>query len=381
MNSEPVDLIIYKVSQRCNLDCTYCYVFNMGDDSWLDRPALSSKRVSAELGRKIRSHCIKHSKRDITVELHGGEPLLLGKRRFREQIAEIRLGAAPVNVSFCLQTNGLLLDQEWLELFEHEKIPFSVSLDGPPSVGDKNRIYPNSSGSTLDLLKKILQLKSASLLYDKLCQGYLCVIDPTSDGGEVYQWFVNSGFYKFDFLVPDGNFVESSISAENMYLLEEFLISAFDQWYASVGEAPRVRFFEHAVSSILGGQNTLDSFGADISSICVLESDGELGTHDVLRICDQKNKPEPLNIFDHELSDLQRAFDYQEVQKLASKCLNCDNLKSCGGGYLPHRFDGESFQNPSYYCEPLNNFFDHVRRKIGSSIQSSNPATAAISTH
>jgi uncharacterized protein len=341
----------------------------MGDESWRSRPALSSNRVSEELGKKIRSHCIAFSKDSLTVELHGGEPLLLGKRRFQEQIRAIRKNASPIEVSFCLQTNGLLLDQEWLDIFKRENIPFSVSLDGPPSIADRNRIYPDSSGSTLDLLKKIHCLKSAGTLFDSLCQGYLCVIDPKSNGKQVYQWFVDAGFTKFDFLIPDGNFVNSSVAPEEMHFLEDFLISAFDQWYSTVGVAPQVRMFEHAVSSILGGKNNLDSFGADISSICVVESDGELGTHDVLRICDQKNYSEPLNIFDHEISELHGAFDYENIQELSVKCQKCEVLASCGGGYLPHRFDGNGFQNPSYYCGTLYNFFDHVRSKVDASLQ------------
>ena len=31
---EYINEFIVKVSSRCNLNCTYCYEYNLGDDSW-----------------------------------------------------------------------------------------------------------------------------------------------------------------------------------------------------------------------------------------------------------------------------------------------------------------------------------------------------------
>jgi len=31
--------VVYKVAERCNINCTYCYYFNMGEDTALTRPA------------------------------------------------------------------------------------------------------------------------------------------------------------------------------------------------------------------------------------------------------------------------------------------------------------------------------------------------------
>jgi molybdenum cofactor biosynthesis enzyme MoaA len=42
-----LDWIVLKVTQRCNLNCDYCYVYNRGDDSWRGRPAFISDAVVA----------------------------------------------------------------------------------------------------------------------------------------------------------------------------------------------------------------------------------------------------------------------------------------------------------------------------------------------
>ena len=40
---------VLKVVSRCNLNCSYCYVYNKGDSTWRTRPVLmiGAKRVSA----------------------------------------------------------------------------------------------------------------------------------------------------------------------------------------------------------------------------------------------------------------------------------------------------------------------------------------------
>ncbi len=41
--------IVFKVVERCNINCSYCYYFNMGNSSALSRPP----KVSVETARSI----------------------------------------------------------------------------------------------------------------------------------------------------------------------------------------------------------------------------------------------------------------------------------------------------------------------------------------
>ena len=36
---------VLKVVSRCNLNCTYCYVYNKGDATWKDRPVVMREDV------------------------------------------------------------------------------------------------------------------------------------------------------------------------------------------------------------------------------------------------------------------------------------------------------------------------------------------------
>ena len=72
-----IDTVLLKVASRCNLDCSYCYVYNMGDESWRAMPKRmtpdTQERVAAQLGRLFVAQ-----RHPFAVVLHGGEPLLLG---------------------------------------------------------------------------------------------------------------------------------------------------------------------------------------------------------------------------------------------------------------------------------------------------------------
>lgn len=54
----------------------------------------------------------------------------------------------------------------------------------------------------------------------------------------------------------------------------------------------------------------------------------------------------------------------EEVQRPAGDCLACPQFPSCGGGHLPHRFDGEGFDNPSLYCEALFGLSERIHRVL-----------------
>ena len=67
---------IVKIASRCNLNCKYCYVYNMGDRTWVSRPAVMEPETIAAMLDKVSAHCIDHEVPHFEFILHGGEPLL-----------------------------------------------------------------------------------------------------------------------------------------------------------------------------------------------------------------------------------------------------------------------------------------------------------------
>lgn len=374
--------VILKVAQRCNLDCTYCYVYNRGDDSWKTRPALISERVVRRLAERIREHCTAYDVRCFTVELHGGEPLLMGKRRMR-RLLEILSETAGVELRFTLQTNGVLLDVEWVELFAEYAVSFGISLDGPPELADRRRLVrKDGSGSTQRVIDNIRRLTAATPHFTALFGGCLCVVDPDSDGAALVDWFAGEGIEAFDFLLPDGNRANPPEGWTGSQPYRRFLLSAFDRWYAMGERAPRIRKFEQMLTGLMGGRVVLDALGGALEQLCVVESDGSIGVSDVARLCGGDFSTDVMTIFDHPLDAHAEGYKLAALQTVSRQCAGCPHLRACGGGYLPHRFDGEGFDNPSLYCEALfavsERMTGHLRRDLPAEMWRAAPAAAAL---
>ena len=75
----PFHTFIWKIASRCNLNCSYCFVYNMADQRWREQPAFMSDAVARQTAARVREHCQKHDKRDVSIVFHGGEPLLGGR--------------------------------------------------------------------------------------------------------------------------------------------------------------------------------------------------------------------------------------------------------------------------------------------------------------
>lgn len=356
--------VILKVAQRCNLDCTYCYVYSRGDDSWMSRPPVISDAVLEQLADRIAQHCEQYGLGGFTVELHGGEPLLIGKRKM-QRVVDILRGRCPYHIRFEMQTNGLLLDREWLELFDRNEISFGISLDGPPEYADQFRIMrSDGSGSTQALLDIVRDLRADGPLFDERFGGFLCVINPEIPGAALVDWFVQNGFDSFDLLLPNGNRANPPQGWTGPESYRRFLLSAFDRWYSLGDKAPQIRKFELMLAGLMGGNVFLDSLGGDLRLLCVVESDGSIGVSDVTRICGGEYSQDILNIFDHRLDAHIAQYRIMEIQRVCQTCRDCEHLASCGGGYLPHRFDGTGFDNPSIYCDALFALSDRMTQML-----------------
>ena len=127
---QPISQLLVKVASRCNIDCSYCYWFR--DAAVYDKPKLMSAEVLHRLLERIEEHVTRHSPIDFPIILHGGEPLLWGIENFH-RIAEACEGISSrtgCDIPIAVTTNGVLIDEEWLNCFEARNISVAISLEG-----------------------------------------------------------------------------------------------------------------------------------------------------------------------------------------------------------------------------------------------------------
>lgn len=117
-------------SEQCNMDCTYCNV-DKHSNEYID---IDHLRVTFQLFRA------RYPGDAIRVDFHGGEPLI----HFDNILLLLEELSCDSNIEFSITTNGLLLKQEHVDIFNQYKVKVTISHDG--LWQDTNR--PLLSGAT-----------------------------------------------------------------------------------------------------------------------------------------------------------------------------------------------------------------------------------------
>jgi uncharacterized protein len=368
----PINTYLLKVASRCNLNCTYCYVYNMGDESYRSQPyRMSSETVSTLLSR-VAIYCSEQGIHEITFIFHGGEPLLAGKDFFHAFVAKATavLGDE-ITPTYALQTNGTQVTTEWLDLFHKLDIHFGISLDGPPSTNDSNRVTHAGAGSYLRV-RQAIDAVLADRRLDNLFGGVLTVINLAADPISIYHHYREIGLRRCDFLLPDGthDHPPPGLSCDGSATpYADWLIAIFDEWFRNEDTALSIRIFEDIIKLLFGPGFGNDALGGGPNGTLVIETDGGIELIDVLKICGPGFTKLGLNIERNAIRDACSAELMQLYQQGASglceRCQACPVVAVCGGGYLPHRYSSISdFANPSVYCRDLMKLITHIRGRV-----------------
>lgn len=177
--------IVLKISERCNINCTYCYFFENRDRSAFGRPPLMTTQISSAFADRIREGFDNGFLSHLQIDFHGGEPLLIGKKRFKSIIENILKLIPEDRVRFCIQTNAMLVDSEWIDLFAEFDVNVGVSLDGPDHIHNQFRIDHLGRPTHSRVMEGINQLIAAWRAKILATLSALVVIQPQSDAVEV----------------------------------------------------------------------------------------------------------------------------------------------------------------------------------------------------
>jgi uncharacterized protein len=366
--------LVIKVASRCNLNCTYCYMYNMGDETYRNQPKVMSDRVAEALITRVYNHCKRHGLTEFAFTFHGGEPMLAGKKFFRRFTAKVNAALLPeINPIFVMQTNGVLLDEEWCRLLGELNINFGISLDGKKEDNDRYRIDHAGRGSYDSIVRGLNTALQSSHIKKK--PGLLSVININSDPVETYEHFKSLGIDAVDFLLPEATHQKrpqrpldpAKRQSETPYA--DWLIGVFDVWFHEPHPKRRIRTFNHLIHSLLGGTFTSDILGDCVNAVLVIETDGGIEAVDALKVCGHGFTKAGTNVLHNELddamqTDLASLYIYSH-SRLSEVCLACPLKDICGGGYLPHRYsEHNGFNNPSVYCRDLVKLIAHMQHAI-----------------
>jgi len=366
---QPISQLLVKVASRCNIDCSYCYWFR--DASVYDKPKLMSDDVLRQLLVRIEEHVAAHALPDFPIVLHGGEPLLWGVEnfhRFAKACAEISW-RRQCEIPIAVTTNGVLIDDDWLDCLEAHDISVAISLDGPAHIHDAQRRTFQGHGTHAAVEQAARKLVSRNIGVIALA-----VCNPAHPPNQYAEFFASCGISNYDIMIPDATVDESPPSIASFYN------GLFDLWLEANRDERKVsiRIIADMITALLGNNSPTEGVGHKPVELCTVMTDGSVEAHDVLRIAGDGFTRTKFNIFEHPIDAVRNEPRWIAARdasiNLCDKCRHCKFMNACGGGYLPHRFSRKNgYDNPSVYCDDLYSMFENMQSVLGDHLYVSKP--------
>ena len=364
----------FKIASRCNLNCSYCYIYNKADSTWRDKPPVMSDEVFDAALQRVRHQTDSTRQRYLLIGFHGGEPCLVGPRRFDAWCGKARevLHRIP-ELDLCIQTNGTLLDEEWAGVFRRHQVNVGVSVDGPKQIHDAFRIDHQGQGSYEQVKRGLATMSDAGIPFT-----ILCVIPLGADPLAVHRHFVETlRCTHVTYLLPlyTHDTIGPVLSRYGPTPCADFLIPIFDEWWFNNTTDVTVGNFKNMVRLILGGKSRMETIGNTPPSYVFINTDGGLECTDTLRVCEDGLVQMKLNVREVGFDAIQQADSMHktaifEGMPLPRGCRACAERDTCAGGYLPHRYShSNGFDNPSVWCADLLKIFGHLRERLAVSAE------------
>jgi len=368
-----ISCFLFKVASRCNLNCDYCYVYQHADQNWKNLPKIISNHHIQLFAKRLAEYIAENALETVTIVFHGGEPLLAGVDKIVEIINRVKLECPKkTHFDFCLQTNGVLLNEKNLALLIDNSVSISLSLDGPQVVNDLHRLRHNKKSSFKGVENAFHLLKK----FPKNFSGVISVIDPLTDPDLILSFFSELKPPSLDFLLPDANHVTPPKHRDlKPDIYEKWLIKAFDLWFDQYPDLP-IRFFDTLLNSIAGLPSQTDAFGFGDISLLSIETDGSYHDLDVLKITNDKATALDLTMDNASISQAASSKKIEahrrllRLEGLSKTCKSCKVVDICGGGAVPHRYSSQGFSNPTVYCQEMIKLIEHAKAKIMQQIDS-----------
>lgn len=361
------------VGAACNMRCRYCYYTEKADVLPTDGRGLMSE---ATLERYIRDYLHAQTAPTAQFVWHGGEPLLRPLSFYRRAMTLQRAYGRGYAIENVLQTNGLLLSDEWCEFLRDNHWLVGVSIDGSERQHDTYRRTIGGEPTHARVVEAIRRLQRHGVEWNAMATVNAA---NASEPVEFYRFFRDMGcrYLQFTPVVErfrrtadghtrlasygeDGTLAPYSVTPEAW---GAFLCGVFDEW--ARGDVGRVfvQMFDATLAGYVGEEPSLCCLGTRCGHAAALEHNGDLYP------CDHFVFPAYRlgNIHRHTITELMlspRARDFAAIKtrNLPGECLGCEFLRLCHVECPRNRFalspSGEPHMN--YLCPGYRRFFAYT---------------------
>jgi uncharacterized protein len=359
--------VVLKVAERCNLACRYCYYYFQEYDGNRN-PAFITDAVMDEFPRFMARSADELNVQQLNVALHGGEPLLMKKDRFEELCRKLREAVEPkVRLRIAMQTNGVLVDEEWIDLIAKYKIGVGVSLDGSRPQHNSLRVDHAGRG-TYDACVKGLKLLQAAANQGRIQPVGVLAVIPNKDSDKALEHLiVDLGMQSPNLNFPRDGWDSPGLAAWNSSLAShrKMVRYALDNHVY-----PKFHYIRGLTDVLLNLQSDVAAQFSDRHTsqrhyIATVSSDGKVLCDDNLLANDPDLAETSLTIFGTSLRDLVESPTWLRlnaaVDHVPADCSDCEWYRSCRSGALYNRYSKqEGYLRKSAICETIKMIHEEI---------------------
>ena len=361
----------------CNLDCSYCFYLEKEHFYPNKQRFLMS---DALLERYIQQNIAAETSSTVLFTWQGGEPMLRGLEFYRRAIALQAFYANGKTIQNSMQTNGVLLNQEWCEFLAESGFMVGISLDGPKEIHDAARVDKKGRPTFDTVMQAIGLLKQYQIEFNVLVT---VTRDVAQHPQQVYQFLKTEGITHIQFnpvveRLPNTNNQQQGLhfampsTTEALQLSPfsvapheygQFLITIFDEWVRQDVGSIYVMNFEWALAAWLRLPANVCLFTEHCGKALIIEHNGDVFS------CDHFMYPDHFvanlqNTTLHEIanSEQQQRFGRAKSDTLPKECRECDYLFACHGECPKNRFTHTKGGEPglNYLCPSYKSYFKHI---------------------
>jgi uncharacterized protein len=379
VTDRPFHILAKPIGPICNLDCQYCFYLEK-EALYPGRKTTKDWAMSPEVVEAFVRQYIESQPGPVAnFAWQGGEPTLLGVEFFRRVVGFQAKHAGGRTIENAIQTNGVLLDDEWCEFLAANRFLVGLSIDGPAAIHDRYRVDKGGKPTFRAVMRGLDALKRHQVEFNTLTVVHR---HNASAPLEVYRFLKSIGSQYLQFIpiverLPRGEMVDgmrlvspdsAAAARVSPWSVEPaqwgaFLCTMFDEWVRhDVGQV-YVQLFDVALESWVGMPQSVCIFRETCGAAVAIEHTGDLYS------CDHYVYPQHRlgNILEQPLASLlqspqQVRFGDAKRDALPRDCRECDVRFACNGECPKHRFartpGGETGLN--YLCAGYQRFFRHI---------------------
>ncbi len=347
-------LLIKPASAVCNLDCEYCFYLDREADPY---SALPGRRMTLETLERLVDTYLFYSYPNSVFAFQGGEPTLAGLAFF-EKLVEFqqRYGRSNQAVSNALQTNAVLIDKSWCDLFRQYNWLLGVSLDGPEEVNDLYRFNKEKRGTWKRVMQSVETLQANHVEFNILCVLSSANVEKPK---ELYRFYRSIGVDNIQFIPLAefdglGNRLPFTITPEQY---GRFLVEMFELWWPDRRKV-RIRAFDNIAEAVAGQKPGNCTMHETCDSYVVVEYNGDVYPCDFF----VENPWKLGNTNEDSWTEIARRtkrYSFATKKTIAhAECQVCEWQSLCHGGCPKFRHGPRRrFEDLDYFCSAYKMIF------------------------